>query len=101
LIWLSLACSGPVLSQTRICSSPVTTCLDRSFAPWATCWPAKVSSSATMPRVPSTTSREAALRGIRARTSRFTTGITSAVSSIAITSGSTTTENFAMPCTTM
>ncbi len=62
-IWESLAFRGPFCSQSRISPRPSDTLPERSSMLEATCWPTKVSSSATIARPPITTMSAASLRG--------------------------------------
>ena len=87
LIWVSLALSGPVFSQFRICSMPCTTESARSEAPAATCDPTNVRSSATVAIPKSTTMPAPSGRGTPMPWSRRTTGLTSAAMRSAIANG--------------
>ena len=91
LIWVSVTCSGPSRSQSRIWSMPLETWVDRSLTPEETWLPTKVTSRPITPMPSTTTSRAAALRGSPSRCSHATSGLTSAAISIAITIGSITT----------
>ena len=91
MIWLSLAWSGPSLSQSVICPTPSDTESARSWAPLATWLPATVS-RVTTAAITSTTIRPAAApRGTPLRSIQLTTGSTRAAMNIAMTTGSTIT----------
>ena len=91
MIWLSLACSGPFLSQSVICPTPSLTESARSWAPLATWLPATVSRVTTAPMTRTTISPAASPRGTPRRCIALTTGSTSAAMNIATTTGSTIT----------
>ena len=74
LICESVTWSGPVRSQSRICSTPSVTCLERSPTPDATWLLTKVTISAMTPMPASTTMPEARLRDSPRRTIQLTTG---------------------------
>ncbi len=91
MIWLSLACNGPVFSQSVICAMPSDTESARSWAPLATWFPATVSKVTTTAMTSTTISPAAAPRGIPLRSIQLTTGSTRAAMNIAMTTGSTIT----------
>ncbi len=91
LIWLSLAWRGPVFNQSLISPRPWTVWSARSWAPLATCAPAKTS-PAVITEIPAITiSREDRTRPSPIRPSTATRGAQSAEISSATISGMTTT----------